>query len=521
MSALSSAALAERDDRQSVERPPIVRMRGIRKAFPGVLALDDVALELQAGEIHTLAGENGSGKSTLAKILYGALAADGGVVELDGEPVTFSSPRKALELGIVAISQELTLAPTLTVAENILMGRLPLHRGAIDWRRARALAREALDQLGVHVDEQRRVGDLSIELQQEVEIARAVSASPRVLILDEATSSLSESATERLLERLQQLRAQGVAILFISHRLRELYACAQRATVLRDGRLIGSVRLADCPEQELVRMMVGREISDLFNKRSIEPGEPILSVEGLSTESGELIGASLSVRRGEIVGVAGLVGSGKTELGLALAGAIPATGAVRVKGKLLRLRSPRDAISAGVGFVPEDRKRSAIFPTRTVMQNLSVAWTRQLARAGLINVLRERKDAIAAVQRFAVRTPSIDTPITALSGGNQQKLIVGRRFTLDTDVVVLTEPTRGIDVGAKSEVYGFIQDKAEAGAGVLLISSELPELLGLCDRIIVMFRGRICAEFVARGLLEEQIAHAALGGAAEPGEPAE
>ena len=512
---MTSSVGVEHDSRGATEPRPLVHMYGICKAFPGVLALDNAALDLQAGEIHTLAGENGSGKSTLAKILYGGLTADDGVVELDGEAVSFSSPRQALERGIVAISQELTLAPTLTVAENILMGRLPHRRGAIDWRHARRLAREALDQLGVDVDAQTRVGDLSIELQQEVEIARAVSASPRVLILDEATSSLSESATERLLERLQQLREQGVAILFISHRLRELYACAERATVLRDGRLIGTVLLAECPEHDLVRMMVGREISDLFKKRSIELGESVLTVTEMSTETGELDGVELSVRRGEIVGVAGLVGSGKTELGLALAGAIPATGEVRVNQKLLRLRSPRDAISAGVGFVPEDRKRSAIFPTRTVMQNLSVAWTRQLARAGVINVLGERRAATAAVERFAVRTPSIDTPITALSGGNQQKLIVGRRFTLDTDVVVLAEPTRGIDVGAKSEVYGFIQDKAEAGAGVLLISSEMPELLGLCDRIIVMFRGRICAEFDAHEVIEEEIAHAALGGREE------
>jgi ABC-type sugar transport system ATPase subunit len=511
---VSTRPPTDRDEPPADAEPPLVRMRGIRKAFPGVVALDDVDLELRAGEIHTLAGENGSGKSTLAKILYGALAADEGVIELGGTAVTFSSPRAALERGIVAISQELTLAPTLTVAENILMGRLPRRGPAIDWRRARALARAALDELGVEVDPERRVGELSIELQQEVEIARAVSASPRVLILDEATSSLSESATERLLARLQRLREQGVAILFISHRLRELYSCAQRATVLRDGCLIGTVELPACPEHDLVRMMVGREISDLFNKRAIAPGEPVLTVRNLTTEGGQLTGIDLTVCRGEIVGVAGLVGSGKTELGLALAGAIAATGEVEVNRRPLRLRSPRRAIAAGIGFVAEDRKRSSIFPTRSVMQNLSVAWAARLVRFGIFNTFAERRLATSTVERFAVRTRSVDTPITQLSGGNQQKLIIGRRFTLDTDVVVLTDPTRGIDVGAKSEVYRFIQDKAETGVAVLLISSELPELLGLADRIVVMFRGAICAEFGASAALEEEIAHAALGGAA-------
>jgi ABC-type sugar transport system ATPase subunit len=489
-----------------------VSLRGISKAFPGVVALDGVDLELRRGAIHGLAGENGSGKSTLVKILYGALQADAGTVEIDGEQVSFPNPRAAIERGIVAISQELTLAPTLSVAENVLMGRLPRRGGMINWPRARKLARQALEEIGVHVDERRRVGELSIELQQEVEVARAVSAESRVLVLDEATSSLSEAATERLLERLEQLRQRGVAIVFISHRLRELYQCASLVTVLRDGRLIGTVPLPETDERELVRMMVGREITDLFNKRRIEHGARLLSVRGLTTEDGAVRDVSFDVRAGEIVGIAGLVGCGKTELGLALSGAVRTSGEITIRGKPVRFGSPRSAIDAGVGFIPEDRKRSALLPTRSVQQNLSAAWMSRLARLGLINVPEERRMAAATVARFSVRTPSLNARIVQLSGGNQQKVVLGRWFALEPEVIVLGEPTRGIDVGAKSEVYRLIQDVAEKGAAVVMISSEMPELLGIADRILVMFRARICADFDATTTTEEEIAHVALGG---------
>jgi ABC-type sugar transport system ATPase subunit len=494
------------------EPRPIVSMRGISKDFPGVRALDSVELTLYPGEVHALAGENGSGKSTLAKILYGALQADAGTVEVDGKPVSFSAPRQAIERGIVAISQELTLAPTLTVAENILMGRLPARGVVVDRRRMNREARAALVPLGVHVDPGLRVASLPIELQQEVEVARAVSARSRVLILDEATSSLSEAATERLLAKIAQLRAQGVAILFISHRLRELYAAAQRATVLRDGRLVGNVPLPDTSEALLVRMMVGREISDLYGKRELEHGEPVLEVRGLTTPAGEVRDTSFTVRAGEIVGIAGLVGCGKSELGLALAGGLPSDGDVLVRGRRVRLRTPRAAVKAGIGFIPEDRKRSALFPTRTVRQNLSLAWMTRLAKLGLINVFQERALAAETVRRFSVRTRSLDAPIVSLSGGNQQKVVLGRGFALTPKVVVLGEPTRGIDVGAKSEVYRFIQDMAAGGAAVVMISSEMPELLGLSDRVLVMFRGRIVGEFERGKAHEEEIAHLAMGG---------
>ena len=462
---------------------PLVRMSGIRKSFVGVVALDSVDFELRAGEIHGLAGENGSGKSTLVKILYGAHQPDEGTIEIDGVPTTLASPRRAIELGIVAISQELTLAPTLTVAENILMGRLPRRAGVIDWPAANRAATEALESLGVHVDPRARLGDLSIELQQEVEVARAVSADSRVIVLDEATSSLSEAATQRLLERIEQLRSRGVAIVFVSHRLRELYACCRRVTVLRDGRLIGTATLADTDERSLVRMMVGRDITDLYDKREIPPGEPLLSVTGLTTEDLTVRDASFEIRAGEIVGVAGLVGCGKSELALALGGAVRASGEIRLRSRPVRLRSPRAAIAAGIGLVPEDRKRSAILPT----QDGAAQPLRRLGVDALTGRRAQRGGGTAdgagvASIDSACERPRSPRRSSSSRAATSRRSCSARWFALSPDVVVLSEPTRGIDVGAKSEVYRLIQDMAEDGAGVLMISSELPELLGLSDR---------------------------------------
>jgi ABC-type sugar transport system ATPase subunit len=492
-------------------------MRGISKTFPGVVALDDVDLTIRRGEVHALAGENGSGKSTLARILYGGHKADAGTVELDGSIVELASPREALELGIVAISQELTLAPTLSLTENILMGRLPRRNGRVDWGEAHEHARHALDRLGVHIDPRVRVSTLSIELQQEVEVARAISRDSRVLILDEATSSLSESATEHLLERIEQLRQEGVAVLFVSHRMKELYLAAQRATVLRDGKLVGEVPLPSTAEAELVRMMVGREISDLYGKRQLSKGEVVLRVRDLSTKDGAVVNATFSLRAGEILGIAGLVGCGKAELGLALFGATAYRGSVEVSGEEIHLSSPKAAIIRGIGYIPEDRKQSALFQTRTVGENITFASLAQLSRGGLIDIFEERRLAQTARERFAIKTRSLNSSIVELSGGNQQKVVLGRWFARDPRIIVLGEPTRGIDVGAKSEVYRLIQDMAEAGTAVVMISSELPELIGLADRILVMYRGEICGEFTQHEAAEETIAHVALTGRFEEG----
>jgi ABC-type sugar transport system ATPase subunit len=498
----------------------LVRMRGIVKSFPGVRALDGVDLTIAPGEVHALTGENGSGKSTLAKVLAGVVQPDAGTIEVDGAACAIPSPAAALRRGIVLISQELTLAPTLSVAENVYLGRLPRTRlGVVDWRAVHRHAREVLDRLDVHVDTRRAVGELSVELQQEIEIARAISSPARLLILDEATSSLSEAATARLLALVLQRRDEGVAVLKISHRMPELYAVASVATVLRDGRLVDTAPLPQTPERDLVRLMVGRELGDYYGKRRIDAGEVVLEVENLATADGKLKPTSFQLRRGEILGVAGLVGSGKGELAQALGGAIPSDGTVRVAGREVSVRDPRAALAGGIGFVPDDRKRAALLPTRSVAENFSIAWG-DLSRGGVLDVRAERRRVRDAIDRYGVVTASSQHLITTLSGGNQQKVVLGRVFALGLDVLVLGEPTRGIDVGAKAEVYRLMQEATAAGAGVLVVSSELPELLGIADRILVFFGGEVRAELDAEGLEEEAIAHVAVSGAALEPHPA-
>ena len=406
----------------------IVRMRGITKRFPGVVALSAVDLELHAGEVHALVGENGSGKSTLCKCLYGALQPDGGMIEIDGAPCVISSSHRALQLGIAAITQELTLAPSLSVTENILMGRLPRGPLGIDWRSARALARDALDRVGAGIDEREIVRNLTVELQQEVEIARAVSANSRILILDEATSSLSEAATERLMVIIEQLRASGVAIVYVSHRLKEVFRCAQRATVLRDGELVAEARVQDLTQDEIVSKMVGRKIEDLFGKRGMRQGETVLKVRNLCTPTGLVKNVSFDLRSGEILGVAGLVGSGKVRLGEALFGAIEASGEVTLDGKPVKLGNPRNGIAAGIGFVPSDRKGGALLLTRGVRHNLSLPWVNrsQFMRLGLLNKRAETEAVDDSIRRYNIKVNSREQMVGRLSGGNQQKVVLAR-----------------------------------------------------------------------------------------------
>ncbi|MGV3551762.1 sugar ABC transporter ATP-binding protein [Rhizobium sp.] len=497
----------------------IVRLEGIYKSFPGVRALVNVGLTVRAGEVHALTGENGSGKSTLSKVIAGLIQPDEGQILVDGKACRIESPSQALQMGFVMISQELTLAPTLTVAENIFLGRLPRTRfGLIDWPRLEKDAVAALDRLGVHVSPHAIVSDLSVELRQEIEIARALSSNARLLILDEATSSLSEAATERLLNLVRQERDGGMAILMITHRMPEIYAVASIATVLRDGRLVATTPLPDTRESELVRLMVGREITDFYGKREIAAGETVIEIQDLHTPQGLLKPTSLSVRRGEIVGIAGLVGSGKSEFGMVLGGAIEGAGTVKVRGRAVPLGDPGKAIAAGIGYVPDDRKASALLLVRSVLENFSLAWMDRLCSGGVLNTRRERGEVADAIRKYRVATSSPTTSIVTLSGGNQQKVILGRTFVRKPDVLVLSEPTRGIDVGAKSEIYRMLQDAAEAGAAVLVISSELPELLGICDRIAVFFEGSVQGEFDRSEATEQAIAHVAVAGAQKPEE---
>ena len=495
------------------EAPPFLALKNVTKTFPGVVALADVSIDLQPGTVHALTGENGSGKSTLARILNGSLPPDAGQILIDGAPVTFAGPGAALAAGIVTISQEITLAKDLTVAENISLGRLPRRRfRAVDWPAVQRRAREALEFLDFDVDPRARVSSLSLERQQQVEIARAVSSRSRVLILDEATSSLSEAAARRLLEVVEQERRKGTAVVMITHRMSEIFASASTATVLRDGRHVATVPLAATSEHELVTMMVGRELGDYYGKRTLPIGDTVLTVRDLTTGDGALAPTSLSVRGGEILGVAGLVGSGKAEFGQALGGAIPATGDVRVKGSPVRLGNPTQARTRGIGFVPDDRKKSALLLARSVRENFSLAWRKRVSSHGWILAKREQQLVDDAIRRHGVVAASTTVAIRTLSGGNQQKVVLGRTFDLDPAVLVLSEPTRGVDIGAKSEIYRLLQDAAAGGAGVVLISSELPELLGLSDRILVFYRGRVVDQFDGSDMTEEAIAAAAVSG---------
>jgi ABC-type sugar transport system ATPase subunit len=464
-----------------------LRLAGISKRFPGAVALDGVDLELEPGVVHALTGANGSGKSTLARIAGGALAPDAGVIEVDGVARVLRSPRDALAVGIVAIAQEPAQALTLSVAENVWLGRLPRRGPAgigVDWRRLRGAARAVLDEVGLHgVDERRAVATLTAEQRMQVDLARAVAARPRVLILDEATSAASAGASARLLAVVERLRADGVAVVMISHRVGELYRAASVATVLREGRVVaGAVPLAATPDRELVALMVGREAGDPYDKAAVAVGDPVLELEGFAPRGGRRVPVTFAVRRGEVVGVDGASGA---ELGLALAGAAPSSGTVRVAGRLADLSSPRAARAAGIGFVPADRARAALLPTRSVAENFALAWRDELPRhAGVVDGRAERRRVREAMDRYGVAAPSPASCISTLSGGNQQKVVLGRVLAREPEVLVLVEPTRGIDVGAKRDIYRLLGEHARRGAGILMLSSDPAELQGLADRVL-------------------------------------
>lgn len=501
--------------------PPRVRAVAISKSFPGVQALNKVSISLRAGEVHALTGENGSGKSTLAKVLAGVHRADEGHVEIDGAPVTIRNPRDALGHGIVSISQELTLAPTLTVAENILLDRQAMTRFAtIDWKKTRAIARAALSKFDVDIDETAVVSDLPIESQQVVEIARALSIPAKLLILDEATSSLSEPVAAKLLKIVAELRDAGTALLIVSHRMTELYESASVTTVLRDGAEVATVSLPDTPKRDLVRLMVGRAIEDHYGGSAVtSKGGELLRLRGFSSVEGAFRATDLDVCSGEIVGIAGLVGSGKSEFAKALGGVIPSAGDIRVKGRQVRISNPKDAIDASIGYVPDDRKRAAILPNRSVAENIGIAWLGLITRFGVIRRRKLRSLTVDTLRSVGMSPKIAGRPMAQLSGGNQQKLVLARTFQRAHEILVLDEPTRGIDVGAKSEIYSSMRSNALKGRGIIIVSSELPELLAITDRILVFYQGTVCAEYDTTQADEESITHAAISGHPASGLP--
>jgi ribose transport system ATP-binding protein len=491
---------------------PVLTLRGIRKEFPGVVALDGVDLELLPGEVHVLLGENGAGKSTLMKIISGAVARSSGAIEIDGQVVEIANPRHAQSLGIGIIYQEFNLIPHLTAGENIYLGREPrLAPGVIDQRRLIQDAQRQLDLLGVAIDARTKVSQLSVAQQQMVEVAKALSLEARVLIMDEPTSALTEQEMKELFAAIRRLRSRGVAIVYISHRMEELFAIGDRVTVLRDGRHVGTRRIAETTMAELVTLMVGRALQDHFPKKRTATGTEVLRVEGLSRQ-GVLHDISFTLRRGEIVGLAGLMGSGRTELARAIFGADALdAGTILVRGEVKRIDSPRAAIDLGLGLLTEDRKQHGLVLVLSVQENVCLPSVPRLSRGGLMQPARETSMTAQRIGELRIKTPTAAQRVLNLSGGNQQKVVLAKWLCTEADILIFDEPTRGIDIGAKVEIYQLMNQLAARGAAILMISSELPEILGMSDRILVMHRGTITGEFSATEATQEKILAAALG----------
>jgi len=479
---------------------PYLEFRGICKTFPGIRALDDVSFGVREGSLHALLGENGAGKSTLLKTLSGAYQPDGGSLILGGAPAVFHSTADAIRNGVAVIYQELHLVPELSIAENLFLGHLPQRWGVVQRRRLEEETRAQLEVLGEDLDPRMKVGRLPIAQRQMVEIAKALSRDAKVIAFDEPTSSLSHREVDRLFGIIEQLKAAGNVVLYVSHRMEEILRICDAATVLRDGRHIETfASLEGVSQDTLVARMVGRAIDDVFHYSPRPAGEVMLEVTDVTGE-GLTAPANFSARGGEILGFFGLVGAGRTELLKLIYGAVrPRSGRLRIAGQPVTVRKPADAIRAGMVLCPEDRKKEGIIPVRSVLENVNLSGRRHFSPLHfLIHERRERENADRYVARLAIKTPTLSQLIMNLSGGNQQKAILARWLSEDLKVLLLDEPTRGIDVGAKSEIYSIIYDLARQGVAVIMVSSELPEVLGVADRVAVMRQGRIVTT-VARG----------------------
>ena len=497
-----------------MESPDFLVMRGIRKSFDGTQALKGVDFTARRGEVHAIVGENGAGKSTLMKILAGALRRDSGEILLDGQPAVLRSPFNAHQLGIRAVYQEFSLVRHLSITENILLGQMPTSRvqWLVDWTRAHKLAEEKLAEMGfTGLDVRTPVSNLSVSHQQMVEIAKAAVTRPRIWILDEPSAVLSQEELKRLFALIQKLKAEEALILYISHRLEEVFKIADRITVLKDGELIGTVRPEETDENQLIKMMVGRTLGEFYPKRLNKPGEEILAVRGLS-RLGSFSDVSFSLRRGEILGLFGLVGSGRTQVARCIFGADRfSAGQICLNGAEIRPATPRDAVQAGIALVTEDRKRDGLVMHCSIRDNASLPILDQVSRWGVLNV--RRRDALVQneVRELSVHPADISRLVRQLSGGNQQKIVLAKWLLSQARVLILDEPTRGVDVATKVEIYRIISDLAGQGVGILIISSELPEILGMSDRAIVMKEGHLVGEFDTAQASEESLLACAAG----------
>lgn len=490
-----------------------VMMQGIGKAFGPVRVLEGVDFRIEAGEIHALMGENGAGKSTLMKILSGVYQADAGEILVDGRAVQIRSTVEAERAGIAIIHQELNLIPQLTVMENLFLGREPSRFGMVDTATMRKEARKWLDKVGAQrIDPQTEAGLLSIGQQQLVEIAKALSLNAQVLVMDEPTAALTNREIETLFEIMQSLKASGVAIVYVSHRMEEIFRVCDKISVLRDGHFVGERAIRETGFDEIVRLMVGREIGERFPKRSHAPGEVRLSVAGLADE-GHIEGITFEVRAGEVLGIAGLMGAGRSEILRTLFGANRKTaGSVTLDGNALDVRDASSAIAAGIGFVTEDRKRQGLVLGMSVRENATLVHLDQYATLGFVNERAERSAVDGLIKQLRVRTRDAELDVKALSGGNQQKVVFAKWLAQPPKVLLLDEPTRGVDVGGKAEIYTIINQLAEQGVAIVMVSSELPEVLAMSDRILVMHQGRQNGVFEAATATQELIMTAAAGG---------
>jgi ribose transport system ATP-binding protein len=491
---------------------PLLEARQISKSFAGVRALKEVSLSVYPGEVLAVIGENGAGKSTLMKILAGVQAPDSGALLLDGTVRTIASVQEALSLGIALIHQELNLAETLDVGANIFLGREPHRFGWVDAGRVSREARVVLERVGLRVDPGTLVGDLTIGQQQLVEIAKALSVNARVLIMDEPTSSLSDHETQVLLNLIRELRNKGVGIVYISHRLGEVRGLAERVEVLRDGENAGRLLKDEISHGAMVQLMVGRELSQYYPHQTHSAGEVVLEVKGLRTHGHPGQSVDFNVRAGEVVGMAGLVGAGRSELLEALFGVVPALqGAVRVSGRLVSPGSPRGAMDAGIALVPEDRKHQGLFLEMGVRENLSIASLHRDQAGGFLNRPAEKALCEEMIPAMRIKSAGVDQPVQFLSGGNQQKVVIGKWLATRPRVFLLDEPTRGVDIGAKQEIYRLMEELAAKGVAVLFVSSDLEEILGMSDRVLVLHEGRLSGELLRSQLSEEAVMRLATG----------
>lgn len=488
-------------------------MHNIGKTFPGVVALDKIHFELCKGEVHILLGENGAGKSTLMKILSGAYQKTEGQLFLEDKEIEIKNPKHAQELGISIIYQEFNLIYHLSAGENIFLGREPfLYPGVIDQNKIFDEAQKILDDLGVVINARKLVKELGIAQQQMVEVAKALSLDAKILMMDEPTSALTEHEIKELFATMRKLKAKGVSIIYISHRLQELFEIGDRVSVLRDGKYIGTHNISEVSKPELIRMMVNRELKEQFPKQKAKIGEEILRVESLKTD-GVLKEISFSLHRGEVLGIAGLLGSGRTELARAIFGVDKVdSGKIYVRGQLQKIKSPRSAINLGIGFVTEDRKNQGLILVLPVKENICLPSVERFSKLGIVKGREEGQAANRYLRELRIKTPGLDQKVMFLSGGNQQKVVLSKWLCCQADIFIFDEPTRGIDVGSKVEIYQLMNRLTKEGVAIIMISSELPEILGMSDRILVMHQGKITGEFSAEEATQERILQSALGG---------